>query len=303
MSDLDRSKREKQLLKAQKKRAKQDEKARARESRANAKQSKAKQKSTFAHKETNTAMVFMFTSSLIILAFFILFEVLLYLYSGGWGSVESHLLNMADNTLAFVIGLGAMDAVTYFNRLGRDKRNEIRAIVRHDRLIEPSIDMFVARKNSLCTPEGNPVDQYAVKKATSIGDMVSMFSASPISSDAGMSRIGTYSVQQKKLYKSFEKMIEEVDFSFSPDAGEAAMKFINASTYGLSSLNALIAASQDKTKRDAIVKAIKQEAAKPSPEAAERPELMAVYILMQTIREQEEALEQYQESVSYIRSK
>jgi hypothetical protein len=91
----------------------------------------------------------MFLSSAILLLLAFAFELIHYVYFGGWGDMSTHLLNMADNTLAFVIGLGAMDAVIYFGHVKRDRRDEYRAVMRHHRLMEPMIEAFVFRKNVL----------------------------------------------------------------------------------------------------------------------------------------------------------
>ena len=305
-SSMDRSRREKQLKKAQEKRAKENAKENAKEKR-NA-SSKAARKDTSPHgprstasKETSRAVRFMFMSSVILLVVFVIFEVLLLIFSGGLGDLDTHLANMADNTLAFVIGLGAMDAVTYFNTVGRSRRNEMRAIIRHNRLLEPSIDMFTARKNVLITRPGEIVDQYSMKSNIPIEALADMFGPSGIASDAGMSKIDMYSFHQNKLYESFRRMVEDIDFSFYPEAAEAAMKFINATTYGSSSLASLISYQDEsqKAKRALLVKSIAAEANDPSPEHA-RPELMSVYILMQTIHAQEDALRQYLDAVSDI---
>ena len=307
-TDTDRSKREQELRREQEKRAKADRKQQNREAKAQAKETsfarKVRNRNTTAHKESSNSIRFMFLSSIILLVIFFVFELLLFVLTDkGWGALDTHLANMADNTLAFVIGLGAMDAVTYFNQVGRSKRNEIRAIIRHNRLLEPNIDMFVARKNAMTTPADEPVDQYTIRRDAPLIGFAGMFEPSSFSSDAGMSKLDMYAYHQKYLFKSFQKMIEEIDFSFSPEACDAAMEFINATAYGSSSLQALVALQADdmKTKRNAVIKAIKEEATKPS-ESETRPELMSVMILKQTIRDQEEALERYLDAVKNIGS-
>ena len=54
-----------------------------------------------------------------------------------------------------------------------------------------------------------------------------------------------------------------------------------------------------KAKRSSLVKAILAESEYPTPENP-KPELMSVYILMQTIRSQEEALNMYLDAVAGI---
>ena len=302
-SSMDRSKREKQIRKAQEKQAKKEtRRTRQKKERSYAAAGTSVPSTRSAAKrETSRAISFMFFSSIILLVVFVMFEVLLMLYSGGWGDTETHLANMADNTLAFVIGLGAMDAVTYFSQVGRKKRNETRAIIRHNRLLEPTIDMFTARKNVLITRPGEIVDQYRMKSDIPMDALADMYSPSGIASDAGMSKIDMYDFHMNKLYDSFKRMVEDVDFSFYPDAAEAAMKFINATTYGSSSMASLKSYQEEsqKAKQSSLVKAILAEAENPNPDHP-KPELMSVYILMQTIRSQEEALNQYLDSVAGI---
>ena len=177
----------------------------------------------------------------------------------------------------------------------------MRAIIRHNRLLEPSIDMFTARKNVLITRPGEIVDQYRMESNIPIDALADMFGPSGIASDAGMSKIDMYCFHQNKLYDSFRRMVEDIDFSFYPEACEAAMKFINATTYGSSSLASLMSYQDEsqKAKRALLVKSIAAEANDPSPERA-RPELMSVYILMQTIHAQEDALRQYLDAVADI---
>lgn len=96
--------------------------------------------STAGGKERHNAVRTMFMSSIILIFFVLAFEIMLWINSGSPGDLNTHLLNMADNTLAFVIGLGAMDAVVYFSNVKRDRREELRAIGRHHRLMEPMIE-------------------------------------------------------------------------------------------------------------------------------------------------------------------
>ena len=302
-SSMDRSKREKQIKKAQEKQERKKRKSSSKKERsyASSGEGSVPPSPSAAKRETSRAISFMFFSSVILLVVFIMFEVLLFASSGGWGDIDTHFANMADNTLAFVIGLGAMDAVTYFSQVGRKKRNETRAIIRHNRLLEPSIDMFTARKNVLITAPGEIVDQYRMKSDIHLAALADMFSPSGIASDAGMSKIDMYDFHMNKLYDSFKRMVEDVDFSFYPDAAEAAVMFINATTYGSSSMASLKSYQDEgqKSKQSSLVKAILAEAENPNPDHP-KPELMSVYILMQTIRSQEEALNQYLDAVDGI---
>lgn len=59
-----------------------------------------------------------------------------------------------------------------------------------------------------------------------------MFEPSYVATDAGISRIRVYSQQQKQLYKSMQKLMEDVNFTYFPEVGEAAMSYIGASSQG-----------------------------------------------------------------------
>jgi len=298
------SRREYELRKAQKKRAKAEKKARRAEARSDrdaAMARKLRDKNSTGGREKMVSMRFMFLSSLILLGIFFLFEILLLISSGNLGDLDTHLANMADNTLAFVVGLGALDAVTYLNTVGRRRRDENRAIIRHNRLLEPLIDTFIARKNALTTFSDEPFDQYAVVKNIELAPFQDMFKPSVIASDAGISKISMYSFHQKQLFKSFQKMVEDVDFSYHPEACDAAMSFINATTKGFSALSSLLALEEDdnKKQREAFLK-ILAEQCKDTESDQTRPEIMSLYILIQSIRDQQEALELYLESVSDV---
>ncbi|AGI47876.1 hypothetical protein TALC_00881 [Thermoplasmatales archaeon BRNA1] len=304
-SALDRSRREKELKRAQKSRVKEESKLQAKIRRANQKEDSEKRrtirKNSSASREIRHSVITMVYSSLIILVAFFLCEGLLLWHSGNGGDVDVHLLNIADNSLAFIVGLSAMDALTYYNLVGRTKRNEVRAIIRHNRIVEPSIDMFLARKNMLIAQPGDNVDQYRLKSEFTIRNLADMYGPSEIASDAGMSKIDMFEFHQKKLYKAFLNMVEDIDFSFNPVCCDAALKFINATTYGSSALASLQSFDREgnRTKKTTIIRMIKDESMM-GDISKTRPELMSVYIIMQMIRDQEEALAEYISAVEEI---
>ncbi len=293
MTETDTEERERQLRKAQERRAR----AENRREKAEHNRSSASRRAAFRRSEgglqKGKAVKSMFISSAILICFVLFFEVALVVHSHGWGDLDTHLLNMADNTLAFVIGLGAMDAVVYFNTIKRDRRNELLAIDRHHRLMEPMIEAFIFRKNILTASVDENIRQYDIIGEGSIAGLARMFDASYIATDAGISRIRVYSQQQKQLYKSMQKLVEDVNFTYFPEIGDAALAYLKASTAGFSALTSLLALESDthKTKRESLVKAIEAEAAEPSVRT--NPKIVAASLLLSSIREQEKALDDY----------
>lgn len=236
----------------------------------------------------------MTVSSLIILCAFMFFEVLLVIMSGGPGDLNTHLLNLADNSLAFVVGLTAMDAVMYISQLQSRRRGESRAIIRHNRIVQPAIDMYLARKNMMITPPGEDVKTFQIVSGFRIRDLKDMYGPSEIVTDAGRTKIETFRVQTKNLHKAFINMVEDIDFDFNPEICDAAMRFINATTYGTAALDSLIVFEDDgmRSKRMVLIKQMKEEEESGSLADA-KAELKNVYLVQQMIQEQEAAIKEY----------
>jgi len=310
-SKLDRSNREKDIErqkthkeKEDRRRAKAEEKARNTAAVA-PKKVKPEKRRNAASYEVRVSIRTMVYSSLIIIIAFVVIELCLYASSGGWGDINLHLLNIADNTFAFIVGLSAMDALGYLNQVQRRRRNEIRAIIRHNRILEPSIEMFTVRKNILVTSPGKAVDQYATITDFDIWDMSDMYNPSTVPSDAGRSKIDMFSFHLKKVNNAMLKIVEDIDFAFDPDICDAVMKFISATTYGSSALDSLVSYGNtgSSMKKAAIVAMIKEAPRNGTLTDADSNELKSVYILMQMIRDQEDALKTYSAYIADILEK
>lgn len=248
--------------------------------------------------ETISAIRTMIMSTVMIIVAFIVIELILFAVSGSFGDRDTHLLNLADNSLAFAVGLAAMDALTFFNQSARAKRNEERAIIRHNRIIQPAADMYLARKNMMITPDGEDVRRFRVISHVRIRDMKDLYEPSSIASDAGKSRIVVFKELIKSVNKGMMNMVEDIDFAYNQEICDAALKFINATTYGSGALDALIMYGEpgNRAKKMAVIKQIK-EAPDDGTLADAKDELRNVYLVKQMIEEQEAALKEYIESV------
>ncbi len=171
-----------------------------------------------------------------ILASVAFIEVLQYLLYRTWGSGQTHLINMADNVLAFIVGLAAMDSLLYWNNMERAKRNETRAIIRHNRIVQPTIDLYLARKNQVVTPAGREARKFQVVTVTAVRDMRDMYGASDLIADAAEPRIEAFRTYEERLNKAMMRMAEDIDFLHYPELCDAVLRFINAATYGASAL-------------------------------------------------------------------
>ncbi len=298
MNSRDERRAEKTVAKQLRRSSKEQERTlRRRDSEAEADRSAVREryrKKSAARQEKRSMFRTMAVSSVIIVCAFIFFEVLLFLVSGSPGDLETHLLNLADNSLAFVVGLTAMDAVMYISQLQSRRRGESRAIIRHNRIVQPAIDMYLARKNMMVTPPGEDVKTFRIVSDFTVRDLKDMYGPSEIVTDAGRTKIETFRIQTKNLHKALINMVEDIDFDFNPEICDAAMRFINATTYGTAALESLIVFGDDgmRAKRMVLIKQMKEEEENGSLADA-KAELKNVYLVQQMIQEQEAAIKEY----------
>ncbi len=254
-----------------------------------------------ARQEVRNMYRTMIVSTVIIFAAFLLFEILLFAVSGSGGDIDTHLLNLADNSLAFVIGLTAMDAVMYISQLQSRRRGESRAIIRHNRIVQPAIDMYLARKNMLVTPPEGSTKTFRIVSDFTARDLKDMFGPSDIVTDAGKTKIETFRIQTKNLNKAMMNMVEDIDFDFNPEICDAAMRFINATTYGTAALESLLSFQEEgmKTKRMALIRKIKDDDGRDSLADADG-DLKNVYLVKQMIQEQEAAIKEYITTINEV---
>lgn len=243
----------------------------------------------------------MLVSTCLIIGAVFVFLLILYLFFDDAGEGKTHWMNMVDNVAAFIIGLSAMDGLMYLNQSKQASRAEVRAIIRHNRIIQPAIDMYLARKNMLLTAPGEEVRYFQVGRPLSVRDLKDMYGPSENVSDAGGMKIEMFAVHMNGLNKALMNMVEDIDFAGNPEICDAALKFINATTYGRAALESVISygSEGERAKRMAVVRLIKAE-----PDGGDianaKPELKNVYIVKQMIEEQQAALKNYLTVVTEI---
>ena len=251
-------------------------------------------KNSAGHREMHNLGATILKSSLIILVAVAAFEVACFILYDTWGDGSTHLINLADNSFAFIVGLTAMDAIMYINQANGRKRSEERAIIRHNRILQPAIDMYLARKNMMLTPPGDNVRTYLVKSGLTFKSLSNMYEKSDIITDAGRTRIECFRTQHKALAKAFMNTVEDIDFDFNPEICDAAMKFINASTYGGAALDSLIAYQSDamKGEKAAVIRQIRSSDISTTLGDAD-VELKNVMLLAEMVQQEEDALSEY----------
>src|SRR5574344_2681095 len=112
-------------------------------------------------------------------------------------SFGDYMNNIFCNTIALVFVVVFLDTLVSSNKEGRKKREEARTILRHNRIIQPDIDMYLVRKNMVVTPNGKNVRKFQIDSQFSIQDMRDMYGPSELVSDVGISKIRRYAYFQK----------------------------------------------------------------------------------------------------------
>jgi len=207
------------------------------------------------------------------------------------------------SVFALLFAVIIMDTISARNEKRKKKRDERKAIVRHNKIIQPVIDMYLVRKNMVITLNDKSVRKFKVNAVFTIKDMKDMYSLSELISDVGKTKIEMYAYYQEKLHEKFTHLVEDVDFSYYSDLCDAAMKYINATLYGASALDAVVGyrdtMAGTKSMRSMVMNLIKEE-----PENGKfidaPPVLKNVYLVHQMINDQETALEKYLKLVHTI---
>lgn len=279
------------------------------ENRRRIEQRKTYHRGSAAHYESRSVIRTMALSAGILLIAFIVFESLLLVWKATLPSdidytrsdAYWHFLNIADTCIGFLIGLTAMDALNYFNNNQKNRREEQRAIIRHNRIVKPCIDMYLARKNSLVTPSGQNVQIFQVVTNAKIRDLKDMYEPSSINSDAGKSKIEAYYYYLKKLNTAFLNMAEDINFDYNPEICDAMMKFLNETTYGMAAADAVLTFGKEgnRSQKMAVIRKIK-EVSDNTEIADVDGELNIVFIFMHMIHAHEDALQAYLKVVEEI---
>ena len=123
-----------------------------------------------------------------------------------------------------------------------------------------------------------------------------MYGPSELVSDVGISKIKRYAYFQKQLKNDFEKLVEGVDFTHYPEISEAAMKYINATSYGEAALEAVLGYEDSKagtrSMRVMVVGMMREEPLDGRFMDA-NPTMKNIYLVHQMINDQEKAVSDY----------
>jgi hypothetical protein len=207
------------------------------------------------------------------------------------------------SVFALLFAVIIMERINSRNEKRKRKRDERKAIVRHNKIIQPVIDMYLVRKNMVITPNDKTVRKFKINASFTIKDMKDMYGPSELISDVGKSKIEVYAYYQDKLHEKLTHLVEDVDFDHYYDLCDAAMKYINATSYGASALEAVIgykeAMAGMKSVKGLVVNLIRDE-----PENGKfvdaPPMLKNVYLVHQLINDQEVALDNYLKLIQEI---
>ncbi len=218
-----------------------------------------------------------------------------FFFKGEW-TYKDFFYNMGCNILAMFIVVLCLDTLVNRNRDSRQRRDEARKIMRYHRVIAPDIDMYLVRKNMVITPSGKPVRKFQLQSQFTIKDMRDMFGSSELVSDVGISKIRRYAHFQSELHDDFEKLIESVDFMFYPEIADAAMRFLNASSYGEAALDAVVSYEDTRagtrSMKTMVIAMIREE-----PDDGRfvdaNPTMKNIYLVHQMISDQGKALADY----------
>ena len=217
-------------------------------------------------------------------------------------TLGDYMNNIFCNNIALLIVILFLDTVVNSNKESRLKRDEARKIMRYNKIIQPDIDLYLVRKNMVITPNGKTVKKFQVDSDFKVSDMRDMYTPSELVSDVGISKIKRYGHYQFLLRHDFSKLVENVDFVYYPEIAEAAMKYINATSYGEAALEAVMGYEDSragtKSMRVMVVGMIREEPDSGSFMQA-NPTMKNVYLVHQMINDQEKAVSQY---ISLIRT-
>ena len=223
--------------------------------------------------------------------------------AGGDASPVDILKGSLGSIFAMLFAVIFLDNINAYNDKRKRKREERKAIVRHNKIVQPIIDMYLVRKNMVITLNEKNVRKFQVNSVFTIKDMKDMYSPSDLISDVGKSKIEMYAYYQDQLNEKFTHLVEDIDFDFYSELCDAAMEYINATSYGSSALNAVLSyqntLSGTKSMKSVVLNLIREE-----PENGKfvdaQPALKNVYLVHQMINDQEKALAKYLKHVQEI---
>ncbi|MCL2148511.1 MAG: hypothetical protein FWH47_04135 [Methanomassiliicoccaceae archaeon] len=241
-------------------------------------------------------------SIIAIIAFIGMASVVLFLFRRDVDMLEV-LKSSMGSVLALLFAVIILDTINASSNKKMKRREERKAIVRHNKIIQPVIDMYLVRKNMVITLNDRTVSKFKVNAAFTVKDMKDMFGPSELISDVSKPKIEVYAYYQEKLHEKFTHLVEDVDFNFYSELCDAAMEYINATSYGASALDAVVgysgAMAGTKPMKSVVMNQIRDE-----PENGKfidaPPAMKNVYLLHQMINDQEVALGKYLRLVQMI---
>ena len=210
--------------------------------------------------------------------------------------IYDYVNNMFCNLIVLSLVVIFLDTIVTGNREGRARRDEARAILRHNRIIQPDIDMYLVRKNMVVTPKEKSVRKFQIDSEFSISDMKDMFGPSDLVSDVGMSKISRYAYYQNRLRADFEKLSVSIDFVHYPEISDAIVRYLDVTSYGQAALEAVLgyedAKAGTRSMKTMVISMIKEESEYGSFADA-NPTMKNVYLVHQMINDQEDAIADY----------
>lgn len=244
----------------------------------------------------------LFGTIIAILAFVIIIGVILH-FAGRTVDGYDILKSIMSSVLALLFSLIILDRIRARSDGKRKRREERRKILRHNKIIQPVIDLYIVRKNMVITPNEKSVRKFKIDAKFTVKDMKDMFGPSELIADAGKSKAEVYAYYQEKLNDKFINLVEDVDFSVYSEICDAAMKYVNATSYGSSALDAVIgyktATAGTKSMKSIVINMMRDE-----PDDRKfidaPPALKNVYLLHQMINDQEEALGKYLRAIQEL---
>jgi len=211
-------------------------------------------------------------------------------------SIEDVVRGSMGSVFALFFAVIILDNINSRNDKRKRRREERRAIVRHNKIIQPVIDMYLVRKNMVITPNDKTIRKFQVNSKFTVKDMKDMYSLSDLISDVGKTKIEVYAYYQEKLNEVFTHLVEDVDFNFYSELSDAALEYISATAYGASALDAVIGyrdtLTGTKSMKSMVLNMIREESENGKFIDAP-PALKNVYLVNQMINDQSVALAKY----------
>ncbi|MDR3205949.1 MAG: hypothetical protein LBT41_02460 [Candidatus Methanoplasma sp.] len=205
--------------------------------------------------------------------------------------------------LALLFGVVIMDSIVAYSNEAKKKSEERKAIIRRNKIIQPILDMYLVRKNMMITPRERNVRKFQIDGIFTIKDLKDMFDPSELVSDIGKSKIEMYAFYQQELNKKLTSLVEDVEFMYYEDLCNAAMRYINATAYGASAIDAVVgykgAMTGTRSMKAIVLNAIRDEPEERNFSDAS-PVMKNIYILYDTVNEQEEAVAEYLRHINKI---